>query len=127
MLSHLFLYNQLKTGMSYHNILRIHNPIFVARGRVDGYALWKIGGTVPAAIKQEHSVVWGELWVVNPACLVRLDQFEYVKDGSFERVLVRFSPVDFYRDRTPFLVEMYEWQQGTSQKDSAKVRDGVLV
>lgn len=127
MLTHLFLYNQLQTGQEYHNILRLHNPVYVCRGRVDEYSLWKIGGVVPAAVKQRDSIIYGELWVVSSQCLIRLDQFEFVKDGSFERESVRFSPLEFFRDRSPFLVDMYVWQTGIGQKNTVRVKDGILV
>lgn len=128
MLSHIFLYNDLKIGRKHHQILRLYDPIRVGMARVDEYALWSIANTLPAAVKQRDKFIYGELWVVSPACLIRLDQFEYVVNGAFERELVKVTPLKtLFRDKTPILAEMYVWQQGTEGRGSKIIDDGVWL
>jgi len=128
MLSHLFLYNSLKTGGKYHKILQLHKPIRIGMAKVEGYALWKISNEMCMAVQSADHRVYGELWVVPPSALVRLDAFEDVGRGAFERLIVPIVPLKtIFRDKKPIWGDMYVWQHGTEHKDYELVKDGIWL
>lgn len=114
---HLFLYNELKLGRKFHMWLRRFDPIFAGSARVDGYALWSIGNTFPAAVADKNRSVFGELWVVSEELLRRLDKFEEV----FQRQMVRIHPLQgVFETQDPLLGEMYVWTKSRGANDSLR-------
>lgn len=81
----LFVYGTLKRGGANHGWLEGQTCLGSAR-TAPGLTLYSLGdypGMIAAAADREG--VAGELWRVDAACLARLDAFEGVPDGLYER------------------------------------------
>lgn len=98
-----FVYGTLKRGGSNHHYLR--GQSFVGEARtVPGFRLYVVAdypGMVPDAADTDG--VAGEVWAVDPAALVRLDELEGVEEGLYVREPARLrapftaQPVQTYR------------------------------
>jgi len=116
MYSHLFLYNILKRGGLYNGLIRIMGGTFVGTAWAQGYSLYLIGPKETlAAVCRSYMDRWqkidGELWVVPGHVIEKLDSFELVAAGMFQRQLVPIIPRSFYLSADPMLAEMYVWNQ----------------
>ncbi len=84
-MSLLFVYGTLKRGCSNH--AQMAGQQFVAEARtVPGYRMFDVGG-FPGLVtwKEDREGVAGEIWLVSPAALLRLDRFEGVHEGLYRR------------------------------------------
>lgn len=87
----LFVYGTLKHGGSNHGWLEGQTFLGPAR-TAPGFTLYSLGdypGLVADASDREG--VTGELWLVDAACLARLDAFEGVPEGLYAREQVRLA------------------------------------
>ena len=87
-----FLYGTLKSGGVSHRFLAGQRLVGPSRTepeyrlyRLDGYP-----GMVPAPGAGRS--IEGEVWEVDPECLVRLDEWEGTSSGLFGRLPVRLVP-----------------------------------
>lgn len=80
-----FVYGTLKRGGSNHHFMA--GQAFVgAASTASGFTLFDLGGypgLVPAPGRAEG--VSGEVWLVDDACLARLDQLEGTAEGLYGR------------------------------------------
>lgn len=87
----LFVYGTLKHGGSNHGWLE--GQAFLGPARTSpGFTLYSLGdypGLVAASSDREG--VTGELWLVDAACLARLDAFEGVPEGLYGRKRIRLA------------------------------------
>lgn len=81
----LFVYGTLKRGCSNH--AQMSGAEFVASARtVAGYRLYDLGGFPALAARADDRIgVAGEIWSVNASVLARLDRFEGVHEGLYQR------------------------------------------
>jgi len=80
-----FVYGTLKRGCSNHR--EMAGQIFVALARTQpGFRLFDVGG-YPGLVPWpgDKNGVEGEIWAVDDAALARLDVFEGVDQGLYER------------------------------------------
>ena len=81
----LFVYGTLKRGCSNHG--QLAGQTFVGAARTaPGFSLFDLGGypgIAPCAA--DRNGVAGEVWSVDPAALARLDAFEGVAEGLYQR------------------------------------------
>jgi gamma-glutamylaminecyclotransferase len=85
----IFVYGTLKRGGSNH--LQLAGQSFVQPARtVAGYRLFNLG-SYPAMVTHAGDLegVEGEVWSVDDACLRKLDIFEGVPEGLYQRTAVR--------------------------------------
>jgi len=103
----LFIYNSLKTGAEAHGLLE--GAFKVGWAALPKHALY-ICGKTPVATENPIYTVYGELWVVNPAQLVVVDQFVGATDlfSEWIRTFVTVDPLNtIFRSRDSFMVEAY--------------------
>ncbi|HEY4246397.1 MAG TPA: gamma-glutamylcyclotransferase family protein [Lacunisphaera sp.] len=81
----IFVYGTLKRRGSNHRFLAGQQFIGEAR-TVPGYVLYSLGD-YPGMVRSSDPVhfVTGEVWQVDPAGVVKLDQLEGTKEGLYER------------------------------------------
>ncbi len=92
MSTQVFVYGTLKRGCSNHR--EMADQAFVAEARtVPGFRLFDVGG-YPGLVPwpEDTEGVEGEIWSVNDATLARLDAFEGVDEGLYERKPVPLQP-----------------------------------
>lgn len=88
----IFVYGTLKRGGANHGFLAWQQ--FVAEARTaPGYTLYELDG-FPGMVADpaDQAGVAGEIWDVDHACLVRLDQLEGVGEGLYARANVPLAP-----------------------------------
>lgn len=88
----LFVYGTLKRGGGNHEQLR--GQRFVGPARTGpGLTLYSLGD-YPGMVRApaDPAGVEGELWEVDGACLARLDRFEGVPEGLYQRVRIPLRP-----------------------------------
>lgn len=84
-MTRIFVYGTLKRGFSNHR--ELSGQVFIGPARtIPGFQLVDIGG-YPGLVScpTDQQGVAGELWAVDAAGLVRLDQFEGVDTGLYVR------------------------------------------
>lgn len=84
----LFVYGTLKRGGSNHAFLAGQRFLGTAR-TVAGFTLFSLGtypGLVPSP--EDRDGVTGELWSIDDACLVRLDELEGTAEGLYRRAAI---------------------------------------
>ncbi len=87
----LFVYGTLKRGGSNHAFLAGQNFLGVAR-TVPGFTLFSLEaypGLV--ASPEDRAGVTGELWSIDDACLVRLDELEGTTEGLYRRASISLA------------------------------------
>ena len=101
----LFVYGTLKRGGSNHHFLADQRFLSIAR-TVPGFTLYSLSaypGLVPSP--DDRAGVTGELWSIDDACLVRLDELEGTAEGLYRRApitlaepapVASFTPVETY-------------------------------
>lgn len=88
----IFVYGTLKRRGENHHYLAQQTFVDVARTAA-GYRLFELGG-FPGMVEHaadRHGVV-GEVWSVDAACRLRLDELEGVAEGLYQRKQVRLLP-----------------------------------
>jgi gamma-glutamylaminecyclotransferase len=91
-MSRLFVYGTLKRGGSNH--ARLAGQKFLAEAHtMPGYTLYSLGD-YPGMIAQpaDRHGVSGEIWEIDAATLVELDEFEGVPEGLYRRESVPLLP-----------------------------------
>jgi gamma-glutamylaminecyclotransferase len=85
----LFVYGTLKRGCKNHHLMNSLGYLGEAR-TAPGYRLYDLGD-FPGMIADEAAPagVTGEVWSADAAALARLDAFEGVADGLYQRVPVK--------------------------------------
>jgi len=86
-----FVYGTLKRGGSNHHFLAGQKWGGDAR-TVSGYTLYSLGD-YPGMVRSDdptHEVA-GEVWNVDPDCLVELDRLEGVAEGLYARVPIKLA------------------------------------
>jgi len=94
MKTRLFVYGTLKSGGSHHHHLAGQTLLGPAH-TVPGYTLYlfHIGHDYPGMVRSPEAIgVSGEVWEVEKDCLARLDVYEGVPEGLYERVPVALDP-----------------------------------
>ena len=88
----IFVYGTLKRGGSNHGLLAKQNFISAARTQPH-YRLYSLGN-FPAMVEalQDGRSIEGEIWGVDAACLLELDQLEEVDQGVYKRVPIPLLP-----------------------------------
>jgi gamma-glutamylcyclotransferase (GGCT)/AIG2-like uncharacterized protein YtfP len=88
---HLFVYGTLKRGKQRHRYLARQK--FVAAVRTQSrYRLYNIG-EYPGLVECANGLsIEGELWDVDDACLIKLDQVEGCDSGFYRRSPVELAP-----------------------------------
>lgn len=87
----LFVYGTLKRGGTNHG--QMAGQRFVAEARtIPGYRMFDVGG-FPGLVAwpEDREGVTGEIWLVSPAALLRLDGFEGVHEGLYRRETVALA------------------------------------
>lgn len=71
----------------------LHGQRFLGPARtLPGYTLYQLDGYPGLVADPDDTVgVSGEIWVVSPACLARLDELECLAVGLYERKPVRLQ------------------------------------
>ncbi len=85
-MNHIFVYGTLKRGGCNHHFLA--GQQFIATVRTPpGFTLYLLGN-YPGMVRDASDAhgVTGELWSVDDACLVRLDDLEGVDEKLYERI-----------------------------------------
>ena len=84
-MSLVFVYGTLKRGCSNHHHLAGQTFVGLARTR-PGFWLFDVGG-FPGLVAHPTDAdgVAGEVWLVDPGCLERLDELEGVAEGLYRR------------------------------------------
>jgi gamma-glutamylaminecyclotransferase len=84
-MKHLFVYGTLKRGGANHG--QMTGQRFIAEARtIPGYRLFDVGGFPGLVVwPEDRAGVTGEIWLVSPAVLLRLDRFEGVSEGLYRR------------------------------------------
>lgn len=98
----LFIYGTLKRGGANHALLESQQFLGAAR-TVPGYTLYSLG-SYPGLVAEpaDLSGVEGELWRVDHACLIRLDELEGLAEGLYVRAVIPLAepaaatPVETY-------------------------------
>ena len=87
----LFVYGTLKRGGANHG--QMAGQRFVAEARtIPGYRLFDVGGYPGLVVlPADREGVTGEIWLVSPAALLRLDRFEGVSEGLYRRETVALA------------------------------------
>ncbi len=87
----LFVYGTLKRGSANHG--QMAGQRFVAEARtIPGYRLFDVGGYPGLVVwPADREGVTGEIWLVSPAALLRLDRFEGVSEGLYRRETVALA------------------------------------
>jgi gamma-glutamylcyclotransferase (GGCT)/AIG2-like uncharacterized protein YtfP len=88
----IFVYGTLKRGGQNHRHLAGQHFLHAAR-TVAGYTLYQ-PADYPGMVRDplDQNGVTGEVWLVSPECLRRLDAFEGVAEKLYARVAVPFAP-----------------------------------
>ncbi len=91
-MTHLFVYGTLKRGCKNHRHLAGQTYVGEAR-TVPGYRLHHLGD-YPGMIADPSDTagVTGELWTVDAAALLHLDDFEGIHEGLYTREAVPLLP-----------------------------------
>ncbi|MCU0791634.1 MAG: gamma-glutamylcyclotransferase [Opitutaceae bacterium] len=103
-----FVYGTLKRGGSNH--AQLEGARFIGDARLrPGYTMYSLGA-YPGLVAEPASAdrVTGEIWAVSHAMLTRLDAFEGVDEGLYQRAAAPLS--EFPSDLSPTdaaRVEMY--------------------
>lgn len=87
-----FVYGTLKRGQSNHALLA--RQTFLGEARTGpGVTLYSLG-EFPGMVRDPYDTagVVGEIWSVDANCLARLDEFEGVPEGLYERVRIALLP-----------------------------------
>ena len=87
----LFVYGTLKRGGSNHAFLAGQRYLGIARTQ-PGFTLFSLGaypGLVPSP--EDRAGVTGELWSIDDACLVRLDELEGTAEGLYRRAAITLA------------------------------------
>ena len=90
-MTRLFLYGTLKRGGVSAHLLAGQRFVGPARTRA-AFRLYELEGYPGLVPAEGGNAVEGELWEVDPACLVRLDQWEGVDQGLYARGPVALQP-----------------------------------
>lgn len=85
---HLFVYGTLRSAKRGPELL--HDCEWIGTGTVHG-TLYDIDGEYPALMLYGNAVVDGEIWRCPSPALLRLDEYEGVRDGLFRRVARQVS------------------------------------
>lgn len=99
----IFVYGTLKRGGSNHRQLR--GQTFLGEARTGpGVTLYSLGD-FPGMVRDPYDTagVTGELWEVDEPCLARLDEFEGVHEGLYERVRIALLPPHHVEDVESYL------------------------
>ena len=107
----LFIYGTLKRGGSNHTLLAGQQFFGIAR-TVPGFTLYSLGGYPGMVAKADDCEgVAGEVWLVDMACLSRLDALEGLAEGLYRRAPVRLLP-----PFTEHEVQTYLYARSISQR-----------
>jgi gamma-glutamylcyclotransferase (GGCT)/AIG2-like uncharacterized protein YtfP len=100
-MTHLFVYGTLKRGCKNHRHLAGQSYVDEAR-TVPGYRLHDLGDYPGMVADPTDTVgVTGELWTVDAAALLHLDDFEGIHEGLYTREAVALiAPHDQLRVHT---------------------------
>lgn len=120
-MTHILVYNGYKTGCKWHNLLKCYGAVFVGWAEAQGYAMWLLNGTVPAACADGKHSVFGELWVLGNQTLRIMDDNLIRTNNQFSRQVVKIIPLQsIFSSNDPFLVDMYVWTGNIGKNDSLK-------
>ena len=103
----LFVYGTLKRGGSNHHFLTGQRLLGAAR-TVPGFTLYSLGaypGLVPSP--EDHAGVTGEVWSIDDACLVRLDELEGTAEGLYRRAPITLAEPAPVASETPVATYFY--------------------
>lgn len=92
MSTQVFVYGTLKRGGSNHR--EMAGQTYVANARtMPGFTLFDVGG-YPGLVTWPQDIVGveGEIWTVDDEALARLDAFEGVEQGLYERKPIPLQP-----------------------------------
>jgi gamma-glutamylcyclotransferase (GGCT)/AIG2-like uncharacterized protein YtfP len=91
MVTRLFIYGTLKRGACRSGLLVDQQFVGEAQTR-PLYRIYRVD-QYPALVHDQPGVaVEGELWDLEPECLVELDQVEAVEDGLYRREAIELEP-----------------------------------
>jgi len=113
-----FVYGSLKRG--YWNSYILENSEFIGEAEIKGYDLFDVG-SFPAIVEQipfedrfELKRVQGEIYLVDPDTVERLDRLEGVLPGN-NGMYLRKMATAIDEDRKSHLVYVYVWNQSTDR------------
>ena len=103
----LFVYGTLKKGQRLHEAYLVdEDAVKVAEGYIDGYELYVIEvADLPFVIPANEKRVYGEVYVVGPELLQRLD----VLEGGYLREETEFVATSDRGGGSSYRVEVYVW------------------
>ena len=103
----LFVYGTLKTGQRLHDAYIVdEEAVRVGEGYIDGYELYVIESVdLPLVVPANDKKVYGEVYVVGPELLQRLDLLE----GGYLREEAEFVCTTDRSGGSPYRVEVYVW------------------
>ncbi len=108
-MTELFVYGTLKTGGSNHSHLSGQSCIGNVN-TVPGYTLVGLTGYPGlVACEEDRAGVSGELWLIDDACLVRLDLLEGTAEGLYRR-----APIALAGKFASHAVETYHYLGSTT-------------
>ena len=79
-----FVYGTLRRGGAYHHLYLRYSICLYRPYRLPGYALYDYAGQYPFMIPETDSEVLGEVYRINAATKVALDEFEDVGEGLYQ-------------------------------------------
>ena len=82
----IFAYGTLRRGGAYHRHYLRYCTCQQAFYRLPGYALYDFDGQYPFMVPEADSVVVGDVFRINEATKVALDEFEGVEEGLYRFV-----------------------------------------
>lgn len=106
----IFVYGTLKRGGANHGFLAWQQFVSTAR-TAPGFTLYELDG-FPGMVADpaDREGVTGEIWDVDHACLMRLDQLEGVGEGLYVRAEVPL------REPQPQQVQAYIYARPVAQR-----------
>lgn len=87
-----FIYGTLKRGHRANHLLRGQSYLAGAES-AGGYRLYDAGG-FPGLVEEGEEAVLGEIWEIDAAAFVRLDEYEGVSEGLYQRGVLHLSDGD---------------------------------
>ena len=80
----IFFYGTLRRGGAYHHFYLRYHECQYAFYRLPGYALYDFAGQYPFMVPEADSIVVGDVFRVNQATKLALDEFEDVEEGLYD-------------------------------------------
>ena len=78
-----FVYGTLRRGGAYHQQYLRESTCLRSSYRLPHYALYDYAGLYPFMIPEQGSAVWGEVYRIDEATKIALDEFEDVSEGLY--------------------------------------------